>query len=281
MPLNFIPFWIVNITPDSFSDGGVWENNPQQLSKILSQLPTNYYLDIGAESTAPGRVAVSVDDEISRLEVFFREHLFKLKRKLRLSFDTYKKDTILWCLKECSKLPQVEEVIWNDVSGIYQDEVIEILKSHPKLKYILCHNKVRNREEVLSHTKMAQDNTNQEFMHEIIDFFKNAEKFFTHQGAVDRVIFDPAFGFAKTREQNLYLFENTDKLLNEFLGMDFMLGISKKSFLREINKTIHDPGQNELAQVLEATYFNHINSTSKKIYVRTHSLPLLKMLVAD
>ncbi len=281
--MSFIPFWIINITPDSFSDGGVWENNPKHLNEILNELPTSYYLDIGAESTAPGRVVVSTDDEIKRLESFFVNQVTKLGRQLKLSFDTYKIETIQWCLNECRKYSNVETIIWNDVSGIYQDGVLETLKSHPKLKYVLCHNKVKNREEVLSHSKMSEEKTNQEFMQEIITFFKNAENFFMQNGAVDRVIFDPAFGFAKTREQNLFLLENTGKLLSEFEDRDFMLGVSKKSFLREKNKTIHDSGQKELTQVLEARYFEEIKyqmvPSKQKIYVRSHSLPLLQSLI--
>lgn len=284
MSIALVPFWIVNITPDSFSDGGVWEKNPEQLLKVLKDLPDSYYFDIGAESTAPGRSLVSSEEEIARLELFFDNIVSNIKKKLKLSFDTYKLETIKWCINECKKYPLIEEILWNDVSGCYQDGVIEILSNHTNLHYVLCHNKVKNRTEVLNHTRMVDDILPSEFLLELITFFKQAEQYCIQHAVMDRVIFDPAFGFAKNREQNLYLCENTDKILQEFPQHDFMLGISKKSFLREKNTSIFDAGQLKLTQSLEAKFFHDVkkkmSSSQQQIYVRSHSLSLLESLIA-
>lgn len=285
MKNQFIPMWVLNLTPDSFSDGGQWQKNllacdgPSWTKKVSNHF-NDAIIDIGAESTAPGRVAISCEEEIKRLDQYFFSNLKLLPVTLNLSFDTYKVETIKWCLEKLKSCPQVENIYWNDVSGQYQDGVVELLKTNSKLKYILCHNKVANRSDVLNHLSYAQNSRGLNIIDAVTSFFQDALKYFENLGLSQRVILDPAFGFAKTREDNWCLVDSLPRLLAAFPQNDFLIGISRKSFLRDVGKKYQDEHQAGKTLTHEAIILGKLISCNfrQKIYWRTHHDSIVEFL---
>lgn len=270
----------MNVTPDSFSDGGYWEGNLNSLPDILRRNAATIILDVGAESTAPGRTHISVEEEIERLDYYFFSKINQFPISLNLSFDTYKVETIQWCLEKIKSYPQVKAVYWNDVSGQYQDGVIKLLKLYPQLNYILCHNRVVSRDDVLNHAQYADLNSEQMIVDIVIAFFQSALKFFQSENLAQRVILDPAFGFAKTRQDNWQLVDSLTFMISYFPKNDFLVGISRKSFLRDIGKKYQDIGQAEKVLANENLILAKLlaNTFKQKVIWRTHHESIVELL---
>jgi dihydropteroate synthase len=290
MKNNFIPMWVINVTPDSFSDGGIWQKSSSiNWASVCAHFSRETILDVGAESTAPGRNAINSAEEMDRLDRYFFSTLNTFKRSLTISIDTYKPEVIAWCVAQLQNYPQVEKIFWNDVSGLYQDQVIDLLKLYPKLHYVLCHNKVVSRSDVLSHTKLgnASSHGTYNIYTEVVNFFFDALNFFKEQSVENKIILDPAFGFAKSREQNWALVEKIPSLIQSFPCNDFLIGISRKSFLRDLNKSYFEHGQAEktlaqeaylLGQWMQQVQLCHHMNFQQKIYWRTHHTSLVELL---
>ncbi len=290
MKKSFIPMWVVNLTPDSFSDGGLWQTHvAKNWDSVSAHFSRETIIDVGAESTAPGRNAISASQEMERLDRYFFTILNTLKRSVRVSIDTYKPEVIDWCVSKLKAFPQVERVIWNDVSGLYHDRVIDILKLYPELNYVLCHNKVASRSEVLSHSTLGTSslNRNHNIYSEVVHFFADALEYFKEQKMENRIILDPAFGFAKSRMENWSLVEKIPSLLQSFPCHNFVIGISRKSFLRDVQKSYFEPQQAEKTLTQEAYLLGEwmqkvplcrkINF-EQKVYWRTHHTSLVELL---
>lgn len=287
--------WVMNVTPDSFSDGGQWQRREEWANHVNS-FSRETIIDVGAESTAPGRNAISAEEEVDRLDRYFFQSLTSLKKSVSVSIDTYKIETMDWCLNKLKSFPQVEKVFWNDVSGVYQDNVVEMLKRFPELNYILCHNKVGSRSEVLSHSKLANANysssdtqKNYAIYDQVVTFFSQALRYFQQADSLlnKRIILDPAFGFAKSREENWFLIEKLPELVKTFHQQDFLIGISRKSFLRDIGKSYYDDKQAEktlsteallLGQFMQQMTLQSSCHTSQKVYWRTHHPSIVELL---
>ncbi|MFN8369651.1 MAG: dihydropteroate synthase [Bacteriovoracaceae bacterium] len=250
---------IINITPNSFSDGGSYNDRTSFYKRL------NYYLnhssvdmiDIGAESTASFNESISAQSELDR----FRENLFPFLQEIAwpsskmLSIDTQKIKTITDIVAFIKSLDKKIEIIWNDISGSLDDETLNFLKLNPKIRFVLTHNFCQKRDELSNHISFTQKISAQELYFKVVTFFEEAKLQFLKNGIeLSRIYFDPGFGFAKNREQNLYLMDQLASLIMRVNHPQWLIAMSRKSFLRESGlERSRDP------LVIEATEIKLLN----------------------
>lgn len=226
---------IINLTPDSFSDGGKFIGQ-QHLCDHLAYLEKKNHLifDFGAESTAPFNSALPQADEIARFDHYLLPALNKIDFNNKyISIDTYKMDVFKYVYTAIKSSSPSAQVIWNDVSGILDSAVIEILKIDcPDAHYVYCHTFNESRSNSSDHMDYAQDISPQELLCKIIDSFECARSKLKKEGLLAKVFFDPCFGFGKNFEQNIYLLDNLATLMK--CHQQWVIGISRKSFLQRL-----------------------------------------------
>ena len=203
---------ILNVTPDSFSDGGRYNNLDsamKQAERLISEGAD--IIDVGGESTRPGHTQITSEEEISRVVPIIE----KISKNLDtiISIDTYKYDVA----KEAIK---VGANIINDIWGLQYDngEMAELVKKS-NLPLIAMHNQ---NDEVY----------NKDIMLVLREFFEKTFKIADKYG-IDRdtIILDPGLGFGKNVEQNIEVLSR----LNELKDMGFiLLGASKKRFIGKL-----------------------------------------------
>ena len=212
-------FSILNVTPDSFSDGGENLNFKNNITKAEQMIKDGAdFIDIGGESTRPGASKVKASDEILRVLPTIQALNHK---KINLSLDTRNSSTM-----ELGILAGVK--IINDVSALKNDKTsIDILTKY-KTPVILMH--------MPGTPKTMMKNTNYfDVVLDVYDFLEERIKFCESKG-IDRnnIIIDPGIGFGKNLDDNIKLL----KQLSIFHTLDcpIMLGISRKRFISAINK---------------------------------------------
>jgi dihydropteroate synthase len=218
--LNFLQIpnimGILNLTPDSFSDGGKFNTSKKGAKHALEMfnLGANI-IDIGGESTRPGSKAVSNKTEWKRIKKIIK----LISKKIPISLDTRKSEIMKKGIKHGVK-------IINDVSGLnYDSETINVLKKN-KIPFVIQHsqgipenmqNKPRYKNELL----------------EIYDFFEQKINFLRKIGIKhSNIIIDPGIGFGKNLKHNINLFSNIS--IFHSLGFPILVGNSKKRFIKEI-----------------------------------------------
>lgn len=212
---------ILNITPDSFSDGGKFfdlDLAVQQAHKMVEEKVD--IIDIGAESTRPGSMPVSADEEIKRL-VPLIEQLRKETgvRDVPVSIDTYKAEVAEALLDRGAHLI-------NDISGLRFDSRMAGVVARYNAAVILMHIKGTPRD-------MQKKPCYQQLIPEIIDYWQESIHQALEAGiSPDRIIVDPGIGFGKTLLHNLEIIRR----LGEFQPLDkpIMLGPSRKSFIGQV-----------------------------------------------
>ncbi|MBT7609792.1 MAG: dihydropteroate synthase [Bacteriovoracaceae bacterium] len=237
---------IINITPDSFSDGGKAISEAGFVASLdYLKLNDIHYFDIGAESTAPFNKPITQEEEWYRFEKFFIPYLNYFNNKDVLSFDTYRPSIIEKLCLHFSKNKITNRIIWNDISGKYDESVTNLLLKFSNLKYVFSHNLSPERSISSSHMDhILETNGADEFMKKISDYFEQTEQRVRKDGLLDRVIFDPCFGFSKSLEQNLILIDQLNSLVNRFHNQEWMIGISRKSFLTQLSLDLHNSDKN-------------------------------------
>lgn len=203
---------ILNVTPDSFSDGGLY-NEPQIAIKKLVELFEDGadMVDIGAESTRPNSVAVSSEEQIKRLKPVLEFIQKEFNGKLPISVDTRSSDVADFALN-------LGVNIINDVSGAEYDPKILNVVSKYNAGIILQHSKgTPNSEPVYTN-----------LIDEIFSGLKNKIDYAKEAG-INNIIIDPGIGFGKSRFDNLKILDSID----DFYGLNcpVMIGISRKRIL--------------------------------------------------
>ncbi len=206
---------ILNVTPDSFSDGGRFLDPAVAVEQALRmQQEGADWIDVGGESTRPGAKALPVEDEKKRILPVLRACVKVLK--VPLSVDTYKAETAKASVGEGARLV-------NDIGALRMDPQMGKTLARLKVPVVLMHMKGRPR-------VMQKNPRYQDVIGEIISFFRERLRFAQECGIhEDRIILDPGFGFGKTPWHNLEL----TRRLWEFkvLGRPLLLGPSRKSTL--------------------------------------------------
>ena len=276
---------VMNITPNSFSDGIESPNLIIFKNKLNEINSWANIIDVGAESTAPFNDAINSSTEIERFQKYFIPLLKDIPQKdLYISIDTYKIKTFEFVAKEILKILPQARLIFNDVSGCLDDELLNFLRNSPlNFDYVLCHNLSPIRSETSNHINYMMNSHGPELFDEMIVFFE--ESFEKLKDIKRRIIIDPCYGFSKDREQNQYLvkkFPDIVKSLSEY-SSDFVFGISRKSFMRfpkDSNpKGINKQREMELMQAaLLSNIISALENHDVNIIVRNHDGLLFKAL---
>lgn len=205
---------VLNYTPDSFSDGGKWNNADTALKHMEEMVADGAdIIDIGAESSRPGFTPISADEEIARLETILPRLVAACP--VPVSVDTYKARTADYAM-------QTGAHIMNDIWGLqYAPEPGEMAAVAAKygVPVVVMHN---------------QDGT------EYKDIIGEMKQFFIRSAIIadkagmrqDQIITDPGIGFGKTFEQNVYVMKHLQELTE--LPYPMLLGTSRKGFIGKI-----------------------------------------------
>ncbi|MCF8059643.1 MAG: dihydropteroate synthase [Bacteriovoracaceae bacterium] len=276
----------MNITPNSFSDGGLHQckEQIQATLKMFNHFDVDI-LDVGAESTAPMNASLSMEEEWQRLSDFIK--VLKASSWTNvISLDTYKPEIALKFFTELRNLGfNDDRFIWNDVSGIWDDSVETFLESFSKSRYVFCHNESPERTLTGRHMDYVVKES-EDIVAYLKEFFNKAA--LKKHG--ERVILDPCFGFSKTYEQNIDLIRRFDELQSSSLGHQWVFGISKKSFLRRFWQQNY--GDDSLENLLQKSEFLHLlsvrnichsaqTSLGKGVVFRVHNPEIVHLACQD
>ena len=208
---------IVNLTPDSFSDGGQYSTLSIALENAQTLLAQGAdILDIGGESSRPGAQPVSVEEELKRVLPFLQE---ALTWNVPISVDTYKPEVMQAAL-------DLGADVVNDIWALRQEGALQVVARHPQCGVCLMH----MHQEPL--TMLAQTMTG-DALSLVKDFLTQQVLKLRHSGVqANRIVLDPGIGFGKTLEQNLSLLQRQSELLS--LGHPLMAGWSRKGTLGKL-----------------------------------------------
>lgn len=211
---------ILNVTPDSFSDGGKFfalDDALKQAEKLIAEGAD--ILDIGGESTRPNSEKISISEEIRRVAPVI-EAIAK-RFDIPVSIDTSK-----WEVAE--KAIEAGAEIINDISGLRFDEKIANAASKHKTGLILMHS--RGAFDAMHKQKPVEN-----ILREVAGGFNlSIEKAKSCGVRREQIALDAGIGFSKTFEQNLELIAKLDKLVKEFPDYPMLVGTSRKSFIGKI-----------------------------------------------
>mgnify|MGYP001950845567 FL=1 len=215
---------ILNVTPDSFSDGGQFHDPDLAVRQALRMIDEGAdIIDIGGESTRPGAQEISVTDEITRVVpviMALREALRDVDSEPQISIDTRKPDVALAAVHAGAD-------IWNDVSGLTFDRRSESVASDLGCPVILMH--------AQGSPETMQENPHYgHAVRDVKDWLSKRIDACEFAG-IDRrdIIVDPGIGFGKRLEDNLALFAGLSDI--QSLGCPVLMGASRKSFIGKID----------------------------------------------
>lgn len=229
---------IVNLTPDSFSDGGLHDTSAAGLHHAERLLREGAdLLDIGGESTRPGSPAVPADEEWRRLEGFLRE---AVRWQVPLSVDTYKSETMLRAL-------DLGVDIVNDIWALQQPGALAAVAAHPRCGVCLMH--MHRDPQTMQKAPMEGD-----VLPAVAAFLQARAQALAQQGVqASRIVLDCGIGFGKTVVQNFSLLARQHELLA--LGYPLLAGWSRKSSLGAVlaqGQEVPAPAQRVVASVAAA-----------------------------
>lgn len=205
---------ILNLTPDSFYDGGKYQNEKSQMKYVEQMINEGAdIIDIGAQSSRPGAKEIGADEEIKRFS-----NIIKLIKKeipeAVISIDT-------WHSKVAEFAANQGADMINDISAGQFDEKMFDTIAEINLPYIIMHTRDK--------PDKMQDKTNYEsVLKEILYYFSEKINKLALKGVND-IIIDPGFGFSKTLEQNYYLMNHLKEL--NFTEKLILVGVSRKSMV--------------------------------------------------
>jgi dihydropteroate synthase len=209
---------ILNITPDSFSDGGLYFDKFSAIDRAHRMAEEGAdIVDIGGESTRPGSEPISIEEELRRTIPVIEAIADKIK--VPISIDTYKSEVAKAALDAGATMV-------NDISGLRFDTKMPEVVSEYKVPVVIMHIRGKPKD-------MQQDPVYEALIPEIMDYFRIGLKIATQRGiSEDKIIIDPGIGFGKTSEHNLEIINN----LREFTPLEkpILVGLSRKAFIGKI-----------------------------------------------
>jgi dihydropteroate synthase len=209
---------VLNVTPDSFSDGGIFFDKEKAIAHGLKMVEEGAdFIDIGGESTRPGSKPLGLDEELRRV-IPVIESLAK-DVDVPISIDTYKSAV-------AKKAIDAGAQIINDISGLHLDPSLSQVAAKEDVPLVLMH--IRGNPETM------QKNIHYESLFsEIIQYLKDSIQRAESAGVdPEQIIIDPGIGFGKTVEDNLLILKNLQEF--KILGKPLLLGTSRKSFIGKI-----------------------------------------------
>ena len=252
---------ILNLTPDSFSDGGKYFDEKKAFFYLEEMLMAGAdIIDIGAESTRPNAQILNAQEEIARLENILPKLIFAIKnfnkihnKNIQASIDSYHLETIIFAHK-------IGVEIINDVSGLIDEKIIDYIAQN-NLTAILMHNlAIHSNPELIVNRDLNVVDEIINWAHQKINYL-TARKIQKSQ-----LIFDPGIGFAKNSTQSIRILKN----INAFrvLNLPIYVGHSKKSFLDAINI----PSQPNLDRTAKTLILSQYLAQKNVEYLRVHDV---------
>ena len=209
---------ILNVTPDSFSDGGEFNNRETALAQARDMIANGVdIIDIGGESTRPNAESVTVEEELKRVIPVIEQ--LRQESSIPISIDTTKAIV-------AQKAIAAGADIVNDISGATFDDQMLVTVAQLNVPLILMH--------LRGNPKTMQSLTDyQDVVAEVIKFLNVQVTKATASGITkDKIIIDPGIGFAKTAQQSLELLQCLGEL--KALELPILVGVSRKSFMAPI-----------------------------------------------
>ena len=212
---NVYVMGILNVTPDSFSDGGKFNNFDRAMEQVEKMINEGAdIIDVGGESTRPGHIQISENEEIERIVPIIKA--IKERFDVIVSIDTYKANVALEAFKAGADL-------LNDIWGLlYEDNFVDgknTLAEYAKeygVAVCLMHND----------TKQMEEN-NMDIVNDRLQ--KSVDEALKYGIEKDKIMLDPGIGFAKSYENNLYVMKHMEEINK--LGYPILLGTSRKSMI--------------------------------------------------
>jgi dihydropteroate synthase len=207
---------ILNVTPDSFSDGGKFDTVEKAVIQAEKMMEDGAdIIDIGGESTRPGAQSVDAEEEISRTVPVITEILKKYPKTI-ISIDTSKSEVAMTAVKAGAK-------IVNDISGLNFDEKMAKTCAELNVPVIIMHIKGEPR-------TMQKDPKYENLLEEVTEYFENAVEKAVKAGIKrEKLIIDPGIGFGKTLEHNLSLIKHLEVF--HIFSLPILVGLSRKSMI--------------------------------------------------
>jgi dihydropteroate synthase len=246
---------VVNVTPDSFSDGGRFVRTEDAVAQALRLADEGAdYLDIGGESSRPGAAEVSEQAELDRVAPVVERLRGELD--VPLSVDTYKPRVAAQCLALGAQ-------IVNDITGLEDPDMVRVIRD-AGAGVVIMH--MRGRPQT-----MQQDTTYEDVVAEIGTFL--AERSTRARAAgIEHVAIDPGIGFGKTAAHNFEIIRRLAELTA--LGLPILVGPSRKSFLGSLPSAL--PPEERLEGTLAAVAVAAMNGAA---IVRVHDVAETKRVV--
>ncbi len=243
---------ILNLTPNSFSDGGMYNDFERAKEHLLELINDGAdIVDIGAESTKPYSKAVPAKEQLKKLLPI----IDFAKGKIPLSIDTRSSEVAEECLNAGAN-------IINDVSGFDYDEKMADIIAKYNVPVIIQHSK--GTPENMQNSPVYAD-----LMEEIFLNLRKKVDFARSKG-IENIIIDPGIGFGKSREDNFEIIRRVEEF--ESLGCPIMLGISRKSLLNMQNADNFDKD-------IYTTAINALAIERNVDYIRVHNVKMHKKLI--
>ena len=230
---------IVNLTPDSFSDGGTYSRSAHAALAHAERLLAEgaHILDIGGESTRPGAAHVSPEEEWARLQPIVSEIA---KWSVPLSVDTRRSAIMQRLLGD-----GLSDII-NDVSALADSGAIELLAAHPDTGICLMH--MQGLPETMQNNPQYQD-----VVSEVAGYLKARAQACQAAGIrSERIVLDPGIGFGKNLQHNIQLMRHLPDLQAQ-TGLPLLVGVSRKRMIGEITGEA-EPAQRIHGSVAAALY---------------------------
>lgn len=240
---------ILNVTPDSFSDGGKYYKTENAVNHALQMIDDGAaIIDVGGESTRPGSESVELKDELERTIPVIKK-IFELRKDCIISIDTTKSEVARQALDNGAS-------ILNDISGLtFEPNIVQVTKEFDAAM-IIMHIKGKPKD-------MQNNPVYVDVVSEVYDFLHRQKEIALSTGN-EKIIIDPGIGFGKRLEDNISLIKN----LNSFISLrsPIMIGLSRKSFIGKLLNLEVDERDN-WTTLLEA--ISIINSAR---IIRTHNV---------
>jgi len=249
-PSRTLIMGILNLTPDSFSDGGQFNSIQKALDYTMSMIEAGAdIIDIGGESTRPGSKPISFVEEIERT-IPVIEEIRKIS-DCTISIDSYKSEVVEAALN-------VNANIVNDISGLTYDNKMAKLISDKKSPLILMHMKGKPLD-------MQKNPIYDDLISEICNFFSN-QIFFANSVGIDssKIILDPGIGFGKRIEDNFEIIRELKQI--RAMGFPVLIGPSRKSF---IGDTLNLPTDDRIEGTMATITAGLLNGAN---IVRVHDI---------
>ena len=230
---------IVNLTPDSFSDGGTYSRSARTALAHAERLLAEgaHILDIGGESTRPGAAHVSPEEEWARLQPVVEEIA---KWNVPLSVDTRRSAIMQRLLGD-----GLSDII-NDISALEDNGAIELLAAHPDIGICLMH--MQGLPETMQNNPQYQD-----VVAEVAGYLKARAQACRAAGIrSERIVLDPGIGFGKNLQHNIQLMRHLPDLKTQ-TGLPLLVGVSRKRMIGEITGEA-EPAQRIHGSVAAALY---------------------------